>query len=843
MLKNHNANGSKERRSPQQLPEDEVRQVLALHGIPADRMNEAVAQLNVLVDAPPNVAGVANGSANGDAARNGASAAGESLSENARIILAKRYLMKGDDGEPLEDSDGLFHRVADAVARGEKSEVRRLWAGRFYDMMTSLKFLPNSPTLVNAGTGGRGCLSACFVVSPEDNMDSIMEVASDAAMIEKWGGGIGFGFSRLRPRKDRIATTHGEACGPIAVMKLYSSVGATLTQGAFRLGAHMGQLLISHPDIQDFIHCKDDDDTLRNFNISVQITDEFMRAVDNDEEWHLYNPRDTGSGPINQIAGVVRAKELWREICESAWKTGDPGVVFIDRVWDTQPNPQMGSIQTSNPCGEEFLENYGNCCLGSINLDKHISAYGFDWNALGNTVRTAVRFLDDVIEVNQFPLPKLREVNLATRRIGLGVMGWADALIRLGIPYDSPRALELTEEVGRFIHDTAWDESARLASERGAFPEYENSALKKRGMPPVRNSSVVTIAPTGTISRIADCSSGIEPHFANAWWSNVLWKDHEGTSERLLDAPKSVWEALRRRLGGEEQVRAVLGKLADAPEDAERIFTDNGIDPAHFRTSMLISPEAHVRMQAAWQKYVTNSVSKTINLPNSATIQDVEDAYYLAWQTNCKAVTVYRDGSKSMQVLETGKDAAAEPEADAILFPRQRPTAVLGVTERVSTGHGKMYVTLNFDEDNKPFELFTAIGKAGGSEPAHLEGLSRMVSLCLRSGIDPNVIIEQLSGITSEPVWDQGVLIRSAEDGVAHVLKRHLNGPNNPGTANMNSGSAAQLGLFASPQIAESGAEYITGVPRSGGCPKCQGRVVHQEGCIRCLECGYTKCE
>ena len=843
MLKNHNANGSKERRSSQQLPEAEVRQVLALHGIPADRMNEAVAQLNVLVDAPPNVAGVANGSANGDAARNGASAAGESLSENARIILAKRYLMKGDDGEPLEDSDGLFHRVADAVARGEKSEVRRLWAGRFYDMMTSLKFLPNSPTLVNAGTGGRGCLSACFVVSPEDNMDSIMEVASDAAMIEKWGGGIGFGFSRLRPKKDRIATTHGEACGPIAVMKLYSSVGATLTQGAFRLGAHMGQLLISHPDIQDFIHCKDDDDTLRNFNISVQITDEFMRAVDNDEEWHLYNPRDTGSGPINQIAGVVRAKELWREICESAWKTGDPGVVFIDRVWDTQPNPQMGSIQTSNPCGEEFLENYGNCCLGSINLDKHISAYGFDWNALDNTVRTAVRFLDDVIEVNQFPLPKLRDVNLATRRIGLGVMGWADALIRLGIPYDSPRALELTEEVGRFIHDTAWDESARLASERGPFPEYENSALKKRGMPPVRNSSVVTIAPTGTISRIADCSSGIEPHFANAWWSNVLWKDHEGTSERLLDAPKSVWEALRRRLGGEEQVRAVLGKLADAPEDAERIFTDNGIDPAHFRTSMLISPEAHVRMQAAWQKYVTNSVSKTINLPNSATIQDVEDAYYLAWQTNCKAVTVYRDGSKSMQVLETGKDAAAEPEADAILFPRIRPTAVLGVTERVSTGHGKMYVTLNFDEDNKPFELFTAIGKAGGSEPAHLEGLSRMVSLCLRSGIDPNVIIEQLSGITSEPVWDQGVLIRSAEDGVAHVLKRHLNGPNKPGAANMNSGSAAQLGLFASPQIAESGAEYITGAPRSGGCPKCQGRVVHQEGCIRCLECGYTKCE
>ena len=815
------------------------------HGVAEERLNEVLAQLNVMVAEPPQESAVTNGSTNG----NGASSASAILSENARIILAQRYLMKDDDGEPVEDPDGLFHRVSNAVAHGENPEVRQIWAGRFYDLMTSLKFLPNSPTLVNAGTGGRGCLSACFVVSPEDNMNSIMQVASDAAMIEKWGGGIGFGFSRLRPRRDRIATTHGEACGPIAVMKLYSSVGATLTQGAFRLGAHMGQLNITHPDVQDFIHCKDNDDTLQNFNISVQITDDFMRAVDNDEDWTFYNPRDIGGGPVNESAGKVRARDLWREICESAWKTGDPGVVFMDRVWDTQPNPQMGDIQTSNPCGEEFLENYGNCCLGSINLDKHVGAAGFDWDSLGDTVRTAVRFLDDVIEVNQFPMQKLRDVNLATRRIGLGVMGWADALIRMGIPYDSPDALQLTEKVAGFIHNTAWDESARLASERGPFPEFEGSALKMRGMPPVRNSSVVTIAPTGTISRLADCSSGIEPHFANAWWSNVLWKGTDGrgeAGERLLDAPKSVWEALRERLADEEQVRAVLEQLADAPDDAERIFTENGIDPAHFRTSMLINPEAHVRMQAAWQKYVTNSVSKTINLPNSATIEDVENAYRLAWETDCKAVTVYRDGSKSMQVLETGKDAAddaASIDPNEILVPRDRPTAMLGITEKVSTGHGTMYVTLNFDDNSKPFELFTAIGKAGGSEPAHLEGLSRMVSLCLRSGIAPNVIIEQLSGITSEPVWDNGVLIRSAEDGVAHVLKRHLNGPNQPGIASMKSDSVAQLGLFATPKYAESSSDYTPSVPLSGGCPKCQGRVVHQEGCIRCLECGYTKCE
>ena len=848
MTQNHNGNGSRDGRLLAETRDNmgEVKEALAAFGFADERVNEAVAMLvgAAHADATNGAALAAHSPDAAPAAAWAEPTGGVSLSDNARVILEKRYLMKDENDESVEDPEGLFRRVAAAVADGENPEARPLWTSRFYNLMTSLKFLPNSPTLVNAGAGGRGCLSACFVVSPEDDMNSIMEVASDAAMIEKWGGGIGFGFSRLRPKHDRIATTHGEACGPIAVMKLYSAVGATLTQGAFRLGAHMGQLHISHPDVRDFIHCKDADDTLQNFNISVQITDDFMRAVANNEDWPLYNPRDTGQGAINELADTVSARELWREICESAWKTGDPGVVFIDRVWDTQPNPQLGDIQTSNPCGEEFLENYGNCCLGSINLDKHIGEDGgFDWNALESTVRTAARFLDDVIEVNQFPLPRLRDVNLATRRIGLGVMGWADALIRMGIPYDSQQALDLTQAVGKFIHDTAWDESARLASERGPFPEYENSALKTRGMPPVRNSSVVTIAPTGTISRIADCSSGIEPHFANAWWSNVLWEDHAGTSERLLDAPKSVWEELRLRLASEEQVREALSRLADAPENAERIFTEYGIDPANFRTAMQISPEAHVRMQAAWQAHVTNSVSKTINMPNSATIEDVEAAYYLAWQTNCKAVTVYRDGSKSMQVLETGKDTQADADGANDLFPRQRPTAVYGVTERVSTGHGTMYVTLNFDDGGKPFELFTAIGKAGGSEPAHLEGLSRMVSLCLRSGISPDAIVEQLSGITSEPVWDNGVLIRSAEDGVAHVLRRHLKRAEDSDVITMNSRSAAQLGLFSPSAGGKRGVQYAAAVPRNGECPKCDGRVIHQEGCIRCLECGYTKCE
>ena len=820
---------------------DELRELVERHGLSYGRAAEVMSQLE-------NGAGASHPEAGVKTAppwRNGAAAgkipplnAALDLSDNARVILEKRYLMRDDEGNPAEGPEELFHRVAGAVALGEAETVRRHWEARYYNLMTSLKFLPNSPTLVNAGTGGRGCLSACFVVSPDDDMDSIMEVAKDAAMIEKWGGGIGFGFSKLRPRRDRIATTHGEACGPIAVMKLYSSVGATLTQGSFRLGAHMGQLIVSHPDVREFIHCKDNDDTLQNFNISVQITDEFMRAVDNDETWRLVNPRDSGAGPVNSVVAEVSARQLWREICESAWKSGDPGVVFMDRVWETQPNPQMGDIQTSNPCGEEFLEDYGNCCLGSINLDKHVSGGAFDWDALEDTVRTAVRFLDDVIEVNQFPLDKLREVNLATRRIGLGVMGWADALIRMEIPYDSPDALELTHEVAKFIRDTAWDESARLAAERGPFPEYAESALRARGLPPVRNSSVVTIAPTGTISRLADCSSGIEPHFANAWWSNVLWKDHEGSSDRLLDAPKSVWEALRDRLGSEEQVREVLGRIADSPADAELVLAEHSIDPALFRTSMLISPEAHVRMQAAWQEYVTNSVSKTINLPNSASVEDVERAFRLAWDTGCKAVTVYRDGSKAMQVLETGAtDSADDKQSAATLYPRRRPTTVRGITERVGTGHGTMFVTLNFDDDGNPFELFTTIGKAGGSEPAHLEGLSRMVSLCLRSGIAASEIVDQLSGITSEPFWDNGVLIRSAEDGLAQVLKRYLQDTGSPDVGDVRDGGAAQLAMFG--RSPEGAGRLVVGAE----CPECSGRIIHQEGCMTCLDCGYTKCE
>ena len=396
------------------------------------------------------------------------------LTENANSILSLRYLQEG------ETPEDMFRRVANAVAEGERNyggeDSIKEYAVKFYEMMNNVYFLPNSPTLVNAGRDARGSLSACFTMSPEDTAESILQVGNDACMVEKWGGGIGFGFSNLRPKGDKISTTHGIACGPVAVMKYYSEGGILLTQGSFRSGAHMGQLHISHPDIMEFILCKTgiNKEGLKNFNISVQIPDSFMQQLKSnpDDIFPLVNPRD------GTMHSTTTYQEIWDAICESAWATGDPGVVFLDRIHQTQPNPQLGNIQTSNPCGEEFLEDYGNCCLGSINLSEFVTTDGhdIDWEDLEEIIELSVRFLDDVIEINTFPMgvPKLRETNLKTRRIGLGVMGWADMLIKRGIPYDAPAAIDLADQVGDFIKNTALKFSGDLAQVRGAFPEYNN---------------------------------------------------------------------------------------------------------------------------------------------------------------------------------------------------------------------------------------------------------------------------------------------------------------------------------------------------------------------------------
>lgn len=740
------------------------------------------------------------------------------LTDNARKILEDRYLRKDTNGNIIETPDEMFWRVANYIAKGSEKygEDTETLTEIFYSIMADGTFLPNSPTLVNAGTD-KGCLSACFVRSPEDNMKSIMQVAYDAAMIEKWGGGIGFGVSNLRPKSDAISTTHGKALGAIETLKIYSYVASKITQGSFRLGAHMGQLICSHPEIEEFINCKDNFEELKNFNISVQITDEFMNAVKNGDSWNLVNPKD------GSVVKTVLARDIWSQICESAWKTGDPGVVFMDRVWETAPNPHMGKIQTSNPCGEEHLEDGNNCCLGSINLSKFVDNGKWVRKELEKTIRIAVLFLDNVIEVNEFPLQYLKEVNMATRRIGLGVMGWADALIKLNIPYDSDLALKEAEEIGEFIKHIAWDESANLAEKRGAFPEYENSALKEAGFPPIRNSSVITIAPTGTISRLANCSSGIEPHFKLAWYSNILWKDYDGTSEEMVDCPAIVRQALEKIYFSElGLLNPVLEELIEDPTKLSK-FSDGELSNEVFRTALDISPESHVKMQAVWQKNTTNAVSKTINMPQFATVEDIKDVYLLAWDLGCKGVTIYREKTRDVEVLSTTKSQNSSIVIKNDQTFKERPQVMSGVTPRYNTGHGSLFVTLN--SNGKPAEVFSTLGKAGGCHSAYLESISRLISLALQSGISSEDIVKQLDGITCCPVWSQGQQIKSPADAIAKAMQEYFSND-----------------LIISEGPHRSPEESFIPVLSGEMCQRCNGTMINQGGCPTCESCSWSKC-
>ena len=774
------------------------------------------------------------------------------LTENAKLILQSRYLQEN------ETPDDMFWRVAQAVAKAEKGSSVA-WTETFHKLLSSLKFLPNSPTLVNAGTE-QGCLSACFCISPEDTMESIQDNMKDAILIEKWGGGIGFGFSKIRPKGSSISTVHGYALGPVQVMRNLSYVTASVSQGSFRLGAHMGQLHISHPDILEFIHCKDNineqtEPILKNFNISVQIHDKFMEAVELDQNINLVFQDKNYTG----ISGI-HARTLWNKICESAWRTGDPGVVFMDRVLESQPNPQMGDIQTSNPCGEEFLEDYGNCCLGSINLSLHLlrndqdnesKRYIIDYNELGKTIRTAVRFLDNVIEINQFPLEKLREVNLATRRIGLGVMGWADLLSMLKIPYDSGKAIELAKEVSKFLTHTAWNESTKLAEERGTYPEYSRKRMLELHNigDPVRHSSVTTEAPTGTISQIAGCSSGIEPHYALVSKRKILWKDHDSDATEILEIPYSV----KKTLYGYTEMDEVPGY--NLVEGIKGVFQDNNL-LQYFPTALDIDPEWHIRMQAAWQKNITNSISKTINMPKSVTVEDVKKAYMLAWKEKCKAVTIYRDQSRKVQVLnshETLADAIKDNKDKSPIVwlvseteesignkksiqptdkTRERPESLDGTTTRIRTAQGNMYITVN-SFDDKPFEVFVTLGKPGSQDNAYCDGMARLISLHLRSGIPIEKINKQLRHITSEAVWENGKLIGSPVDALALVMSKY----------------EPKKNIYAS-TLAKSIVEHTYGhlEKRSAAvigqiCPDCSSNDIRsEEGCFICNKCGWTKC-
>ncbi|RLI35513.1 ribonucleotide-diphosphate reductase subunit alpha [Candidatus Bathyarchaeota archaeon] len=732
------------------------------------------------------------------------------LTPNALKVLEKRYLRRDLDNRVVETPKEMFIRVARAIAEADlhygktKEEVEETFL-EFYTIMANLEFLPNSPTLMNAGTE-MGQLSACFVLPVEDSIEGIFNAIKHAAIIHKTGGGTGFSFSRLRPKGDVVKTTMGVASGPVSFMMVYDAATEAIKQGGKRRGANMGILDVHHPDILEFITCKRDNQKLSNFNISVAVDDAFMEAVEKGEEFDLINPRN------GQKVGKLNAREVFDLIAETAWATGDPGLVFLDEINRHNPTPKLGRIEATNPCGEQPLLPYESCNLGSINLSKMVKDGRIDWDRLREVTRIAVHFLDNVIDVNKYPLPEIERMTKANRKIGLGVMGFADMLIKLRIPYDSRKALEVAEAVMRFIQEESKVASEILAEERGVFPNYEGSIWD--GVRKLRNATTTTIAPTGTISIIAGCSSGIEPLFAICYVRNVL----EG--QRLIEVNSLFEEEAKRRGFYSEALMekiAQKGSLRDIdeiPEDVKRIFV----------TAHDVSVEWHVRMQAAFQKYTDNAVSKTINLPNSATVEDVKRAFMLAWKLKCKGITVYRDGCKETQVLETGETRRIRQW----IKPRKRPKKTYGVTVEMPTGCGSLYITINEDENGMPFEVFARLGKAGGCASAQTEGLGRAVSLMLRCGVDPEHIVRQFKGISCDRHYGVGVnKILSCPDAIGKALEEYLR----------------EKGLLKSENLEASKSEGKKVLLGNGACPWCGSPLIMMEGCKRCLAgCGYSEC-
>ncbi len=688
------------------------------------------------------------------------------FSENALKILKARYFMRSEKGDFLDKEPAdLFWRVARFVASAERTKKEQSsWGRKFFEAMMARDFLPNSPTLTGAGRDM--CLSACFVLPIEDSLDSIFETVKDAALVHKEGGGTGFDFSQLRPKGSFVRKTQGIASGPVSFLRVIDAATEAVKQGGTRRGANMGILRADHPDIEEFIRMKIDGRSVNNFNISVAATDAFMEAVRNDASYDIFDPYRKA------VVGKKKARQIFDLIVESAWAVGDPGLIFIDRINKQNPTRALGSIRATNPCGEQPLHEYESCNLGSINLSRFYSAQKkdqFDWERFGQVIGLAVRFLDDVIDVNKYPLAEIEKMTKANRRIGLGVMGWADLLLLMKIKYDSAAATRLAEKTMSFMRRQAIAESARLAEERGNFPNIGKSVFKRKKM---RNATTLTIAPTGTISRIAGCSSSIEPVFAFEFTSKII----DGEIKDI----HPLYEEWKNRHGGEPL-------------------------PDYFRTAHDIPPEWHVRMQASFQKHVDSSVSKTINFPNKASAKDVEAAYLSAYELETKGITIYRDGSRAEQVLYK-----ASPEAK--LYPKGRPGSLPSVTDKIKTGFGNLYVTISY-YNQKPFEVFTSIGKSGYTTMADAEALGRLISLALRSGVDAKEVISQLKGIGgSEPIFTEGGLVQSIPDAIAKILERHIG------------------------QVQNNARDIFQTI-----CKVC-GATLPDEKCPVCPNCGWNRC-
>lgn len=762
------------------------------------------------------------------------------ISENSRRVLERRYLNKDLDGKVIESPTEMFRRVANNIVQADlfydkRADIKKT-EEEFYYIMSRLEFLPNSPTLMNAGKELQQ-LSACFVLPVRDSMEGIFDSLKSAALIHKSGGGTGFSFSNLRPKNSVVKSTGGVASGPVSFMKVFDSATQAVKQGGTRRGANMGILNIHHPDILEFITCKENNKDITNFNISVMVTDDFMVKVEKGQTYPLIDPH------TKKKTDELNAKEVFELIIKMAHKNGEPGIIFGDRINRDNPTPKLGPIESTNPCGEQPLLPYESCNLGSINLSKMVSDGEIDWRKLAKTIKIAAHFLDNVIDMNKFPLAIIREKTRENRKIGLGVMGFADMLIKLGIPYDSEEALKKAEEVMKFILENAEESSEELAEKRGEFPNFNNSIYYEMGRRKLRNATLTTIAPTGTLSIIANCSSGIEPLFAVSYIRKVMDSDEliEVHPLFLEIAEKRGFysEALMKKISSEGGIH----NFKEIPDEVRRLF----------RTSLDITPEYHIKMQSAFQRYTNNAVSKTINFPNKAGVDDVRKAYMLTYKNGCKGITIYRDKSREEQVLNiggVGKEEAHAPEESAItnLKPKPRGTVTYGTTTKISTGCGNLYVTINDDGLGRPFEVFMQMGKAGGCAMSQLEAIGRLVSLALRSGVNVGSIIDQLKGIRCpSPSWEKGGgRIFSCSDAIARIVERRISEKKETEEAKEEENIKFLDSSFELENMSSPGEDTTTTKTKIGSvvgvCPDCGAALRHVEGCQVCNACGYSKC-
>jgi ribonucleoside-diphosphate reductase alpha chain len=827
------------------------------------------------------------------------------LTQNARTVLEKRYLIKNEKGQAVEQPEDLFWRVATVVAEADKrygaseGAVNEV-AEQFYYLMTQRRFIPNSPTLMNAGRP-LGQLSACFVLPVADALangkDGIYDTLGAMALIHQSGGGTGFGFSRLRPSGSMVRSTTGVASGPVSFMKLYDASTDAVKQGGTRRGANMGILRVDHPDVMQFITCKEDLTQVTNFNISVAITEKFMTAVRNKTSYDLIDPK------TKEVVGQLDAQMVWDKMIVGAWRTGEPGVFYIDEANRYNPVPHLGAYEATNPCGEQPLLPYDVCNLGSINVGHYVADGKLDWDAFRRDIHLTTHFLDNIIDVNKYPLKQIDELSKKIRRIGLGVMGFADALIRLGIAYDTPEGVEMGRKVMKFLDDESKNESERLANERGAFPEWEPSiwgpdktaardadGKRVRPMKKLRNCNVTTVAPTGTISIIAGCSSGLEPLFAVAFMRNQAGVRMPDVNEDFVAiAKKEGWysEELMERIASTGSV-----KHPEIPAKWQRVFV----------TANEIAPEWHIRMQAAFQEHCDSAISKTTNFSHAATVEDVRAIYELAYEMKCKGVTVYRDGSRDNQVLSTGAtaDAAAARSGDAMgsraekeriaelmgtlaekeseietikqkLYEseaenlqrrqtRSRPSKLRGTTYRKETPLGVAFINVNEDDRGQPFEVFITLGKAGGSAMADAEAIGRLISLALRSGIPIDRVIRQLRGISSDRAVGLGPnKVMSVPDAIGIALdewwRDRVQGVQQEvfNTAEFRAPGAPSADEPPAPKAVPvmvrpiGGAQpmstgHDSGESFMGTCPDCSSQLEYAEGCVKCHVCGFSEC-